>query len=175
MFWNFCLSPAPDEAPCKASGWRRGCRKGHQGASVLPLDRLGPSGTAGDTATVQTQNCRLKFLFASVCLFCRHFFLSFLLLLPHSSLCLLTLWLYFLSLLSNQLFRHLSGFPVPSSHTESSEITDRTFVPRAAFYSSICKCMSSLARRMLVCCHIAQWWGMAGGSWLCSGVRGQAH
>lgn len=175
MFWNFCLSSAPDEAPCQASGWRRGCRKGDQGASVLPLDRLGPSGTTGDTATVQTQNCQLKFLFASVCLFCRHFFLSFLLLFtsffsisPHS-----------LTLLSvapfHQLFHHLSGFPVPSSHTESSEITDRTSEPRAAFYSSICKCMSSLARRMLVSCHIAQWWGTAGGSWLCSGVRGQAH
>lgn len=54
----FTLTQAPDKAPGQASWWRRRRREGDQGTSVLPLDRLGPSGEAGDSAALQTQNCQ---------------------------------------------------------------------------------------------------------------------
>lgn len=56
----FLLTQAPDKAPSQASGWRRGGRKRDQGASILPLDWLGPSGETGDPATLHTQNCQLN-------------------------------------------------------------------------------------------------------------------
>lgn len=43
---------APDKTPCQASGRRRGGREGNQGASLLPMDRLGLSGKTGDPATI---------------------------------------------------------------------------------------------------------------------------
>lgn len=60
LFYVFGPAEAPDEEPCQAPRRRPGRREGDQGTSVLPLDRLGPSGEAGAAAALQTQNCQCE-------------------------------------------------------------------------------------------------------------------
>lgn len=174
IFFFFSLStlpPAPDEAPGQATGWRRGRGEGDQGASVLPLDRLGPTGETGDPSALHPQICQWnRWTRSSVSLPGRVHGTAAVTSLHLSCPLQLPSWCYLLSSLLfpfHPVVRPCAGSCRPAlSATEQTDSHNRQHPMTSGVppTPSICRCMSSLAHHTLVFQPAGQWRGAPGGS-----------